>query len=76
MEGFISIATIVLLLGYIAVAIWLICTRKTVAGSIGTSAGFLCGGFVVISIAEFIATIVCWILVVGLVLLILGCFAN
>lgn len=76
MDGFIEIATIVLILGYIAVAIWSICTRKTVTGSVGASAGFLCGGFVVIPIAEFIATIVCWILAIGLVLLILGCIAD
>lgn len=76
MDGFIEIATIVLILGYIAVTIWSICTRKTVAGSVGTSAGFLCGGFAVIPIAEFIATVVCWILAIGLVLLILGCIAD
>lgn len=76
MDGFIEVATIVLILGYITVAIWSICTRKTVAGSVGASAGFLCGGFVVIPIAEFIATIVYWILAIGLVLLILGCIAD
>ena len=76
MDGFISIATIVLIFAYIAAAIGLICTRKTVAGSIGVSAIFLCGAFVIISIVEFIATIIFWILVAGLVLSILGWFTN
>ena len=76
MDGFIGIATIVLILGYIGVGIWVICKQNTLGGSISASAGFLCGGFVVIPIAEFIATVVCWILSIGLVLLILGCMAD
>lgn len=72
MEGFIGVATIVLILAYIGFAIWFICKRQTVGGSIGASAVFLCGGLVVIPAAEAIATFVCWAIVIALVLAIIG----
>lgn len=72
MDGFIGIVAIVLVLAYIGFAIWLICGRETLGGSIGTSIGMLCGGFVIVPLAEVIATVVCWIVVVGIVLAIIG----
>ena len=72
MEGSISVATVVLILVYIGVAIWFICKRKTIQGSVGASAGFLCGGLIIIPIAEAIATFICWVIVIGIVLFIIG----
>lgn len=72
----IEVATIVLVLAYIATAIWVICQRRTIEGCIGASAGFLCGGFVIVPIAEFIATVVCWIIAIAFVLFIFGCMAD
>ena len=41
MEGFIFFVGVVLVLAYIGVAIWAICKRQTIGGSIGTAAAFL-----------------------------------
>ena len=76
MDRFIEITTVVLILAYIVAAIWVITQRKTIAGSLGASAGFLCGGFAVAFAAETIATILCWIIVIGGVALLLGFFGD
>ena len=55
MEGIIGVTAVVLIVIYIGLAIWVICKRRTVAGSIGASAGFLCGGLVMIPAASSIA---------------------
>lgn len=72
MEGFIEGATIVLVLAYMVTSVWVICHRQTISGSLAASAGFLCGGLVIVSVAEAVATFVCWTAVVGIGLLILG----
>ena len=72
MEGFINIVAVVLVIAYIGTAIWIICKMRTIRGSISVSAGFFCGGFVIIPIAEAIATFVCWAMVIGIALCILG----
>ncbi len=72
MEGIIAVVAIVLVLAYIGFAIWFICTRNSVGKSIGASVGCICGGFVIIPIAQVIATIVCWGIVVLIVLAILA----
>lgn len=72
MEGIIGVATVILILAYIGVAIWVICKRESIAGSIGTSLGFVCGGVVIIPIAEAIATFICWAVVIGIALFIIG----
>lgn len=72
MEGFISVVVVILVLAYIGFAIWFICKRETIGGSIGASAGFLCGGLVIIPVAEAIATFICWALVIVIVLAIIG----
>lgn len=76
METIVTIATIVLILGYIAAAVWTICTRQTLAGSIFTSAAFLGGGFLVIPVAQVLATILFYILVGGLILVIVSILFN
>lgn len=72
MEGIIGIVTVILILAYIGLAIWVICERESIGGSIGASLGFVCGGVVIIPIAEAIATFVCWAVVIGLALFIIG----
>lgn len=76
MEWLIDIASVVLVACYIEAAIVTIVTRKTVAGTIGAAAGFLCGGFMVLSAIEWIATIVCWVLAIGVALLLLCWIAG
>ena len=72
MGGIIGIATAVLVIAYVGVAIWFICKRKTIQGSVGASAGFIGGGLIIIPIAETIATFVCWLVVIGVILFIIG----
>lgn len=72
----IEFATVVLIIAYIITAIVTICHRRTVEGCIGASAGFLCGGFVIVPIAEVIATVVCWIIAIAFVLFLFGCMAD
>ena len=72
MEGFINIMTVILVIGYTATAVWVIWSRHSVSGSVGSAVAFVAGGFVVIPIAEFIAYYVCWAIVIGIVLYILG----
>lgn len=72
MEGIISVVGVVLVIAYISVAIWVICKRESIGGSIAASAGFLCGGFVIVPIAEAIATFVVWAVVIVIVLTIIG----
>lgn len=76
MDGLIGIAAIVLILAYIATAVWTICKRQTVAGTLGTSACFLGGAFVVEPIAKVVAAVVCWGAVIGLVLVIIACMSE
>lgn len=72
MDSVIYIVTIVLIVGYAALAIWLICSRRSVWGSIGTSAGMLLGGLVFIPVAETVATFICWAAVAAIVLAVIG----
>ena len=69
-------ATFVLVIAYIITAVLTIFHRRTIKGCIGASACFLCGGFVIIPVAEFIATAVCWIIAIAFVLFIFGCMAD
>lgn len=72
MDGFIFIAAVILILVYIGVAIWVICKRQTVTGSIGAAAAFLGGGFIIIPVAEAVATFVCWAIVICIALAVIG----
>lgn len=72
MEGFIFFVGVVLVLAYIGGAIWAICKRQTIGGSIGTAVAFLGGGLVVIPIAEAVATFVCWAIVICIALAVIG----
>lgn len=76
MDGFIHITAIVLIIGYVAFAVWFICKRQSVWGSIGSSAGLLCGGVIIVPVAEAVASFICWGIVVAIVLAIIGAVAN
>ena len=58
MDGFIHITAIALIIGYAAFSVWFICKRQTVWGSVGSSAGLLCGGVFIVSVAEAIASFI------------------
>lgn len=72
MERFIGMMAIILILAYVSCAIWFICKRQTIGSSIGASVGFLCGGFVIIPIAEVISAFVCWSIVIVIFIAIIG----
>ena len=72
MDKFILFTAFILILAYIGVAIWVICKRQTVGGSVGAAAGFLGGGLFIIPIAEAVATFICWAIVICIVLAVIG----
>ena len=45
MDKFILFTAFILILAYIGVAIWVICKRQTVGGSVGAAADFWVAGF-------------------------------
>ena len=76
MDGFIHITAIALIIGYAAFSVWFICKRQTVWGSVGSSAGLLCGGVFIVPVAEAISSFICWGIFVAIVLAIIGAVAN
>lgn len=76
MEAFIAVMAIFFVLAYIGFAIWFISKRESIGGSIGASVGFLCGGFIIIPLAKVIATFVCWVIVIAVILAIIGAFSG
>lgn len=76
MDRFIHVIAIALIIGYSAFAVWFICKRQTIWGSIGSSAGLLCGGVFIVPVAEAIASFICWGIVVAIILAIVGAIAN
>ncbi len=76
MDGFIHITVIALIIGYAAFAVWFIYKRHTIGGIIGSSAGLLCGGVIIVPVAEAIASFICWGIVVAIVLAIIGAIAD
>ena len=76
MDGFIHVIAIALIIGYSAFAVWFICKRQSIWGSMGSSAGLLCGGVCIVPVAEAIASFICWGIVVAIILAIVGAIAN
>lgn len=68
MEGIISVVGIILIIAYVGFAIWVICNRKTIGSSVAASAGFVCGGFVIVPVAEAIATFIVWVVIIVIIL--------
>lgn len=76
MNGFIHIIAIALVVGYIAFSVWVICKRQSVWGSIGFSGALLCGGVIIVPIAEAVASFICWGIIVAIVLAIIGALLD
>lgn len=76
MEGFIHIIAIALIIGYAIFAVWFICKRQTIWGSIGSSVGLLCGGMFIVPVAEAIASFICWGIVAAIILAFIGTITN
>lgn len=76
MSSFIEFTTVALVLAYIGVAAWKICTCRTISGSIGVSCGFLIGGIFILPVAYSVATVVCWVIVIAIVLAVIGAFLG
>lgn len=72
MEDFIVFVTGILVLVYLGVAVWKIWTCRTVSSGILTSCGFLLGGCIVLPAAYYLTTIVCWAIVIGIALVVIG----
>ena len=76
MDGFIHVVAIALIICYMVFAVWFICKRQSVWGSIGSSAGLLCGGLIIVTVAETIASFICWGIVIAIILAIIGAVAE
>lgn len=72
MGGFIHIAAIALIIGYVVFAVWFICRRQSVLGSIGAAAGLLCGSMIIVPLAEAIVSFICWGIAIIVVLAAFG----
>lgn len=72
MGWFIEILTAILLIAYTGAAVWMISRQRTVGAAAGVSAGFLCGGFVIVPVAAAVATFLCWAVVIMIALAIIG----
>ena len=76
MEGYLAFVAVVLIIAYVALAIYTIVKSDGVGQGIGTTIAFTAGGCVVIPVATFFATILCWGIVIVLVLAIIGFFGS
>ena len=65
------IMAIIITVIYVGIAIKVICSCKTVSGSVKASLAFLGGGVVIIPVAFFIATWVFAVLLIGVVVWVL-----
>ena len=74
MDGFIHVTAIALIIGYVAFAVWFICKRQTVLGSILSSVGLSFGALIIGPLAEAAAYIICWGIVAVIGLVIIGAF--
>lgn len=68
MEEFIMFMTVVLVIAYVGTAIFAIVTSDSIGKGIGTTVAFSIGGCVAIQIATFLATVLCWGVIVVIVL--------
>ncbi|MGN0437788.1 MAG: hypothetical protein ACI4F4_04635 [Lachnospiraceae bacterium] len=72
MEGFILFTTVVLVIAYMVFAICTIVKSDSFGKDIGTTLAFAVGGCVAIPVASFLATVLCWGIVVVIVLAVIG----
>lgn len=76
MDGLIMFVTVVLVIAYISFAIYTIVRCDTVKKGVGITVAFSAGGCAVIPVASFLATVLCWGIVVVFVLTIIGLIAS
>lgn len=72
MDGFIAFITVVLVIAYLAFAIYSIIKSDTTGKRVGSTVAFATGGFVAVPVASFLATVLCWGVVIVIVLAIIG----
>ena len=71
MNGFVYVVTIVLVAAYTLFSLWMVCKRRTLAGSLCTTLGLLCGSLVISSVAAAVAAILYYALIIVLALVVL-----
>lgn len=72
MDSFINIMTIVLVAAYIIFSLVVIFKMDTVKKSILSGTGLAIGGVIIAFFIEAIATFICWAVVIGIILVIIG----
>lgn len=72
MDSFINIMTIALAVAYILFSIVVIFKMDTVKKSVLSGTGLAIGGVIIACFIEAIATFICWALVIGIILVIIG----
>lgn len=72
MDSFINIMTIALVVAYILFSIVVIFKMDTVKKSVLSGTGLAIGGVIIACFIEAIATFICWALVIGIILVIIG----
>ena len=77
MDNIIILVGGIMVLTYIGVAVWKICACETISDSIGIAGIFLCGGLLVIPLAELLSTLLCWLAAIGIgIFIICAIFGN
>lgn len=72
MDSFINIMAIVLVVAYIIFSIVIIFKMNTVKKSVLSGTGLAIGGVIIAFFIEAIATFICWAVVIGIILVIIG----
>ena len=76
MSEIVNCVAILLLVAYVCIAVWVIWHMRTVKSTVATSAGFLCGGFIIVPLAQIAATIVCVVIFVGLFYIVMAVMGS
>ena len=72
MDGFIAVITVVLVVAYLAFAIYSIIESDTTGKRVGLTVAFAAGGCVSVTVASFVAVVLFWGVVVVAILAIVG----
>lgn len=72
MDSFINIMTIVLAVAYIIFSVIVVFKMDTVKKSVLSGTGLAIGGVIIACFIEAIVTFLCWVLVIGIILVIIG----
>lgn len=58
MDGIVTVIAAIIIIGYVTFAIWFVCTRKTIGGSIGAAVACMTGGLFIVSFAAVAAMVI------------------